>query len=174
MKNKPIINGTKKIPTAPRILIIAIDIPISFSSASTTCEAPAIAEEPHIPFPIPSNKDNLLDNFKSLPKISDNKIELHIKATIEQIVLKSIEFNILMLSVEPSKIIAILSSVFSENFIPSLKISLIEKNCLISIPIIMAMATEPIMIYEEINIEVVTIILIKKIPGRIDFNKFKL
>ena len=79
-----------------------------------------------------------------------------------------------MLSVEPSKIIAILTNVFSENFIPSLKVLLIGKNCFISIPIIIAIATEPIKTYEEITIEVVTIILIKKIPGRVDFNKFKL
>ena len=43
------IPGIIKILIAPNPFIIAIEIPISFSSASNIFEAPAIADDPHIP-----------------------------------------------------------------------------------------------------------------------------
>ena len=48
-------------------LIIATEIPISSSSAFRILDAPAIAEEPQIPFPTPSKIDNFLDNPNIFP-----------------------------------------------------------------------------------------------------------
>jgi hypothetical protein len=41
-------------------------------------------------------------------------------------------------------------------------------------PIIIAIATEPIKTYEETTIDIKTIILTNIMPGKIDFKKFKL
>ena len=52
---------------APNPFIIAIEIPISSFFALRIFEEPAIADEPHIAFPIPSNIDKSLEIPKILP-----------------------------------------------------------------------------------------------------------
>ena len=42
-----------KILSAPNVLIIAIETPTSFLSASNIFDAPAMADDPQTPFPIP-------------------------------------------------------------------------------------------------------------------------
>ena len=60
-------NGIRKILNAPKVFIVAIDIPMSSFFDPKTLEELAIADEPQIPFPIPIKTDKSFETPKHLP-----------------------------------------------------------------------------------------------------------
>ena len=113
--------GTKKIPIAPSMLIIEIDKPTSSSFALIIGAAPAIAEEPQIPFPIPSNNDNEGDSLNNRPNTNEDTIATSISKTINQKTFHSIMFKTEASKLAPINMIAKLSKCFSEKLIPEVK-----------------------------------------------------
>ena len=94
--------------------MVEMDNPISSSLALSTGEAAAIADDPHIPLPIPSSNDNEGDKLNIRPKIIELNIDVRISKTSKPIILVSIKYKALKSKVDPRRIIAIFNSFFSE------------------------------------------------------------
>ena len=117
-KNVLIDSGSKKIPSVPSKFITDIDKATSSFFDFIIDEAPAIAEEPQIPFPIPISKDKEPERLKTLPIINEENIATIMIRMIIKITLVPIALRIERFKLAPINTIATLSNFFSEKLIP--------------------------------------------------------